>query len=289
MIKKENIVLYIIVFIEILILVNSKEVIDNIIQTSKLFFYHIFPSMLPTMFFSKLLISNNLKLIIPKFINRLFNKLFNFNDDLTTLFITSMICASPTNAILIDEYLNKGIINNRQAEILLGTTTFINPLFIIGTVGIYVLDNIKLGVLLLMLLYLSSFIKLFLNKKHFKDNDFKDTINKTNFINSIYNSINVVSSSILTVFIIIIIFNIISFLLVNIFNINSILTMVLKILLEITSGIISLKELDINVIPKVIICYLSLNFGGLCIQMQNISLIKNKKISYLKYLIFRII
>ncbi len=289
MIKKHNIVLYILLFIEILLFINSKYIIKNVIATSKLFFYYIFPSMVTTMFFSKLLILNDLKKIIPKSIKYIFNKLFNFNDDLTTLYITSMICASPTNAVLIKDYLDKDIINEKQAEILLGTTTFINPLFIISTVGIYIFNNIKVGYLLLSLLYLSSAIKLFINRKYFKNINNIKIYKKDSFISSVYNSINTVSNSLITIFIIIIIFNIISSLLISLFDSKKLFSTIIKIILEITSGIINIKYLNIDNELKILICYFALNFGGICIHMQNLSLINNKKISYLKYLIFRIL
>ena len=56
-----------------------------------------------------------------------------------------------------------------------------------------------------------------------------------------------------------------------------------------TGGIIKLSNLNINIYIKIFLAYYFLNFGGLCIQMQSMSMIDNKKIRYLKYLNFRLL
>ncbi len=291
MIKKNNILLlYFLILIEILILFNSKLIVTSVIASSKLFITKIFPSLFPTMVIGVCLIKLDVKYIIPKFVYKLFNKLFNFNDSITNLYIISMLTGTPSNAVYINKYIEDGLIQEKDATNLLSITHFINPLFVVAGVGLGVFNNAKIGFLLLIMLYINNFIKAFLNRKNF---NFKDkNLNNTkeyNIINALISSIKESISSLLMILGIVITFNILVSLLVNIFNMSYIVNAILNGLLEMTGGIIKLSTLNFNIYLKIFLAYYFLNFGGLCIQLQAISMLENKKIRYLKYLIFRIL
>ena len=82
-------------------------------------------------------------------------------------------------------------------------------------------------------------------------------------------------------------FNILVTLICNIFNISELIVTLINGTLEMTGGIIKLSYLKVNTALKFLISYLFLNFGGLCIQLQALSMIDNKKIKYYKYFIYR--
>ncbi len=288
--KKDILLLYFLLLIEIIVLINSNIVINNVINSSKMFALKIFPTLFPTMIIGNLLVKNNIHQIIPKFIKKIFYKLFRFNNIMTSIFIISIFTGTPSNAVYINEYLNKNLISLKQAQTLLLTTHFINPLFVIAGVGIGVFNSIKIGFILLILLWINNTIKAFICKKNL-DNDINNNQLSTNnetFINSLSSSIKTSINSLLLIFGIIIMFNMLVVLLKNIFNFNPIISSIINGILEMTGGVISLSNLSINPIIKIILAFFFLNFGGLCIQMQTLSMIENKKISYLKYLIFRL-
>ncbi len=291
MTKIKNIyLLYLLIFLEILLLTKSKIVITSVINSSVMFILKIFPSLFPTMIIGNLLVKNNIHQIIPKFIKRMFYKLFRFNNIMTSIFIISMFTGTPSNALYINEYLNKKLISVKQAQTLLLTTHFINPLFVIAGVGIGVFNSVKIGFILLILLWTNNIIKAFIRKKNL-DNDINNNQLSTNnetFINTLSNSIKISINSLLLIFGIVVMFNMLVALLKNIFNFNPIISSIINGILEMTGGVISLSNLYINPIIKFILAFFFLNFGGLCIQMQTLSMIENKKISYLKYLIFRL-
>lgn len=166
--NKNVILLYFLIFTEFIILINSNIVIKSVISSSSMFILKIFPSLFPTMVIGLCLIKNNISFIIPRFIKYAFNKLFNFDEHMTTIYIMSMICGTPSNAIFINDYVNKGLINEKSASNLLCCSHFINPLFVIGGVGLGVFNNAKIGVILLLLLYLSNFIKAFILRNSFQ-------------------------------------------------------------------------------------------------------------------------
>ena len=285
--SKNNILLYILVFIEIIILIKSKIIVSNVITTTKLFIYNIFPNLIPTMIMGSLLINQGIYRIIPSYIGIIFNKLFNFNQAHTSIFFMSMFCGSPANALYINEYLNKNIITSNEAESLLCCTHFINPLFVINGIGAGIFNNIKIGFLIYVLLIIENLLKAYLLRNNFiSDTNLKNSINK--FINSLINSINISMNSCILILGMILVFNILICLidlLIPLYNIKYILTGIL----EITSGILNIKHLHINLFIKMFYTYYLVNFGGICIHIQTISMIKNKKIRYFKYLIFRII
>lgn len=287
--KKDIIVLYIFLILEFLILFNSKLVINSVIKSSYLFILNVFPSLFPTMVIGSILVKQNIYLIIPKWIKNIFKILFNFDNNITNLYITSMICGTPSNAIFINEYLENNLIDKKTAENLLCCTHFINPLFVIGTVGIGIFNSFNIGVILLILIYISNFIKAFILRKNFNIKSYKtNKLPSQNIIKVISNSITKSINSLLLILGIIIMFNILITLISNIFNMSYISKTIINGLLEMTGGIIGLKNIHVIYYFKLFLAYYFLSFGGICIQMQALSMINKKKISYLKYLIFRL-
>lgn len=288
--KKDLFLLYFLLLTEIVILMNSKLVINSVIESSKIFILKIFPSLMPAMVIGLLLVKLNVHLIIPKFIKNLFKKLFNFDDAMSSIFIISMICGSPSSASFINEYLNGGKINEKTAENMLCCTHFINPLFVIAGVGLGVFNSAKIGIIMLLFMYLSNFIKAFLLRKNFVSIKLANNIKnkKISLIEMFKNVINISMLQLLTILGIVIFFNILISLIGEIFNINEPFRTMINIILEMTSGIIKISTLNISLPIKMFFSYYSLTFGGICIWMQTISMITNKKIKYFKYFIFRL-
>ncbi len=287
--KKNIIIIYIFIILELLILFNSNIIIKSVNSSSLMFIKKIFPSLFPTMVIGNILIKSNVYLIIPKKIKAFLFKKFNFSNSTTELFIISLITGSPSSAMYINNYLNSGLINKKEAEALLCSTHFINPLFIVAGVGVGVFNNVKIGFVLFIMLFISTLIKIYLNKNNFKNSKKKIiNIKNTNLITNITSSIKESINALLLIFGIVVIFNILVSLVSHILDLSELASCVINGLLEMTGGIIKLSNLNVNIYIKIFLAYYFLNFGGLCIQMQSMSMIDNKKIRYLKYLIFRL-
>lgn len=287
--KKNIIIIYIFIILELLILFNSNIIIKSVNSSSLMFIKKIFPSLFPTMVIGNILIKSNVYLIIPKKIKAFLFKKFNFSNSTMELFIISLITGSPSSAMYINNYLNSGLINKKEAEALLCSTHFINPLFIVAGVGVGVFNNVKIGFVLFIMLFISTLIKIHLNKNNFKNSKKKIiNIKNTNLITNITSSIKESINALLLIFGIVVIFNILVSLVSHILDLSELASCVINGLLEMTGGIIKLSNLNVNIYIKIFLAYYFLNFGGLCIQMQSMSMIDNKKIRYLKYLIFRL-
>lgn len=82
-------------------------------------------------------------------------------------------------------------------------------------------------------------------------------------------------------------FLILSTLIINIFHLNSYLSLGIKSILEMTMGLEHLSKLNISNIFKVILSSSIISFGGLSIHMQVISIL-DERIRYRNYFIGRI-
>lgn len=291
MTKKSNILfLYFLIFIEVLILFNSSVIINAVQGSIKIFLKNVFPSLFPTMVIGVMLVKNNVYEIIPKFIKNIFKKVFNYNDYMTSIFIISLISGTPSNALYINEYLDKGLITNNEAESLLLSTHFINPLFVVGMVGNVIFKSTKIGFILLLALWASNLIKAYITRpKVYKNIDKKNISCNEPIINSFFTSIKQAVYALLTIMGIIILFNILTILIREVFNLNNTLSVIINGILEMTGGVTRVSEININTLLKIIMTYVMLNFGGLSIHMQAFSMLENKKIRYFKYLIFRLL
>ena len=290
MTKKSNIFfLYFLILIEILILLNSNIVINAVRSSIKIFLISVFPSLFPTMVIGIMLVKNNVYEIIPKFIKNIFKKVFNYNDYMTSIFIISLITGTPSNALYINEYLDKGLITNNEAESLLLSTHFINPLFVVGMVGNVIFESTKIGFSILLTLWISNLIKAYITRPRvYKNIDRKNISCNKSIINIFFVSIKQAIYALLTIMGIIILFNMLTILIREILNLSNTFSVIINGILEMTGGVTKVSEININTLLKIIMTYIMLNFGGLSIHMQAFSMLENKKIRYLKYLIFRL-
>ena len=142
----------------------------------------------------------------------------------------------------------------------------------------------------LFLTHLYNFIKAFLLRKNFVSTKLKieNKKEKEKFMIVFKDVIKVCMMQLLVIFGIVILFNMLTILIKEVFNINYFFETIINIILEITGGINKISYLNISFIFKIFLSYYSLSFGGICIQMQTLSMITNKKIKYLKYFIFRL-
>lgn len=287
--RKDILFLYVLVFIELIVLMNSKTVIQSVIVSSSMFVLNIFPSLFPTMTIGLCLVNSNVFLVIPSVIKKTLKKLCNFDDNMTSIFIMSMIAGTPSNAVFINSYLSKGLISEKTAQNLLCCTHFVNPLFVIGAVGLGVFNSTKIGIILLSLIYLSNLIKAMILRKNFisvrKDNE---AIHSFKPIETIKSSIKSAINSLLVILGIIIMFNILVTLISKMFLFSGDVSCVINGLLEMTGGIIKLKSTAFPYVAKILLAYYFLSFGGFSIQMQALSMMEKIKIKYVKYFIFRL-
>ena len=197
-----------------------------------------------------------------------------------TIYFMSLFGGFPVGAKLIEGAYNNGSISKKNAELMLCYCLNSAPAFIVSSVGIGILSNIRVGFIFLLSNFLSSVI-LMLITIPFKDktentklkiceqNSFSDI-----FVKSTYDA----SNTMLSICGFIVLFSAIIEILKSILDdINPLLSFI-----EITNGIV-LAEGSVYLIAFLI------GFAGFCVHFQVLSICKTLKPRYILILITKII
>lgn len=280
--KKYTNILLIIIFIilESFLLFKSEIVITEFTKTLNICLYTLMPTMFFSLLFSQILIKLNFQKYLPKSIKNLIKKIFNINDKEVVVFLLSIICGYPNNA--------KMLTKNKNLNNIINYTTFVNPIFLICTVGAIYLRNIKLSLIILFSQYISSIIIGIMSRKNnTNDNNYSKDENNDNFLNIYYSSIRNTVSTLVIIFSNILFFSIIISLVKNIFDFNELIKSIIYGLIEFSSGIYSICSSNIDIFLKGLFIEIIITFSSFSIHMQMLSI--NEKINYLKFIFYRIL
>lgn len=274
----------------IIFLFNLDIVINSTLSASYLFITKVFVSIFPFIILSDILFYFNYDLFLKKIFGNIISKLFNVSKSTSIIYVLSILTSHPTNSVYIKEMLDRKEIDENDINKILLTTYFPSIAFVIGTIGIGIYHSIKTGVFLyLTILIKNILIGIFLRGKNLSKEI--QSIKKNNITlqetisNSIIKGINI-SYTILGN---IIIFTIIINLLNNYLNINSTILSLISGMLEMTSGIFMISNLNINLSQKILLTSFILNFSGLSIIFQTTSILNKYKINIKKILIIKLI
>lgn len=189
------------------ILTNPALYAKSVLNGLTLFFTAVLPGLLPFMFLTKIIINLNLTKII-KFLNTPAKRLFGLNGHAAYGFLLSCISGYPVGAKLSSELYLQNKISEWQllkTSLLCSTS---GPIFIIGTVGVMMLSNFKIGVILYFVNICASFLSVLIlnvfektkrkninqNDNYFKEDDHLTVIQKPN-IKSSAKTLNIISQA----------------------------------------------------------------------------------------------
>jgi len=289
--KYSNLIIVILCFTTLILIFLNKGLISKTIITSfDIWFNTLVPSMFPMFVLSDILISYNFTEYIPKGIVNFISKLFNISKNAVLIVFLSMISGFPTNAINIRNACDNGLISRAEGEHLLLFNHFANPLFVLETVGMFYFNNNKYGIIILSAHILSNIVIgiLFRKKNYYSLNNYISKNSKSqSFGNVLSESIKRAINSLLMVSGTVTLFLVLSTLIINVFDLNSYLSLFVQGILEMTMSIANLSLLNISDIWKVVIATSIISFGGLSIHLQVISVLDDV-IRYRNYFVGRI-
>lgn len=272
--------IFIFLILEFYLLFNSKEVISSFNKTLNICIYTLMPTMFASILFSQILIKLEFEKYIPKFIINFFSKLFNISKKEVIIFILSIISGYPNNAKMLS-------CNNNLNKII-QYTSFVNPIFLICTVGNIYLKNIKLTIIIFISHILSNIIiAIFLRKNNNNELDTTDDNKSLNFFTIYYSSLKSVINSLAIIFSNILFFSILLSLLSNILPFSNIINNLILGLFEFSNGIYLISISNLSIFLKGLFILIIISFGSFSIHMQMISI--NDKIKYTKFLLYRIL
>lgn len=287
----------------LLFLTFPKEVMESVIFSISLWKDNLLPSLFPFFIISELLINYGIIDLLEETLKSFMNKVFHLPGSSSFVLIGSIISGFPSSSKYVNELLINNKINIKDAEYLLKFNHFSNPLFVVGTIGTMLLNNKKLGILILIVHIVTNFIIAIIYKP--KDNTFikensslikginqmhkKRTSNNFSFSEILATSIFKTFKTLLLLLGIITFFIIIGTLIKKVIPINNISYALISGLLEMTGGIKNISELNIPLNIKATIITFFISFGGLSIHMQVMSILSDRHIKYFPYFISRLL
>jgi sporulation integral membrane protein YlbJ len=261
-----------------------------------LWFNTIIPSLLPFLIVSSLVVKLNLLKHFDRFLEPIVYKLFKLPPCAIYPIFFGIVSGYPTGAkVTADLYADK-YITKKEAEYLLSFCNNCNPMFLIGFVCISQLKMSKGICIIPLIVYLSSFMSalflrpFLLDKNSETHNTTKYTPKKFRFSLELFDECIFNSCAILLkVGVYIIIFSIIAGF-ISLIPIHFEIGKALLIgFVELTNGISYLSTLTITETTKIVLSCTLIAFGGLSISAQTSSVIANKGLSSIKYILCKLI
>ena len=264
-------IIIIIIVILVKSFINYRVISSILITTSIIFIKNVFPFLFTMIFINNLLIELNL----PYYINKVFKNKYIY------IFIMSMLCGAPSNAIIIEKFLKKNELSCQDASLLLSFTSFNSPLFLYSYLNIIFNDK-KSIITILLFIYIENIILFVILNKKLDNKKVNITFINNNVFLSISKSIINAMQSMISIYATILIFAIIS-------NILLPKCGYLNGFIEVTQGLSCLSVLNISIQRKKLLVLAILTFLGLSIHVQICSVLSNYKINYLYFYMSRII
>ena len=271
-------------------IIFSDVVIKSVSFAVDICINNLFPSMLPFLILSSILSNYGFVELASHILSPIMRNIFHLNSNCAYVLVLSLLSGSPANSKYIKELLDSNKINISDANQILLFSHFVNPIFIIGTIGTIFLGNKTYGFIILISHYLANLIiGIMLRKKEIpKSNTYNNNffnIKPKGFISTLKNAIKDTIDTLLVVFGTITSTLVFSSIINTYFNFNPILNGIL----EITSGLKYISIESTTMFTKIILSTFFISFGGLSIHAQVMSILDNKNIRYLPYLEARLL
>ncbi len=256
--------------------------------------------MLPFFIITRMLTSLGLGYYLSRVFVKPTKFLYNSSPIGGYIFALSSLSGYPLGAKLIADYVENGSLDIDEAKSITAYTSTSGPVFVIGTIGVILLDDYKAGCIILI----SHLIGAILNGLIYKGNKYNESkisLLKID-INSIFSDALISSiHSILQVGASIIFLNIFSvaikqlnfteFILIfcNKYKINyKALEGIVYGLVEITNGISIISKTGLKIKDMIVIISTIISFGGLSVYMQSMTFLGKAKISGKYFLVTKI-
>jgi len=289
--KSNKIKVLLVLFICFVFALNPQVYANSCLNAISVWAIKILPVMFPFFVFTRIIV--NLSENKPNFLDKFFNKAYNTPIGSFKTFFLSALSGYPMGAKLICLQYEENKITSDDAKKMLSFCSISGPMFMLGTVGVGILNSYKCGIIILISNIIASLLNGFIyrGKKNIVEklvyNSKKNQISLGEQINDSLNSILMVGAYIVLSFILIDmlknlhIIDSISNAICCVFNQTNNQSVVNSVLcgsLEITRGIIELNSTNISLYLKTIISSSLIAFGGFSIFFQSTHFLEKLKI-----------
>ena len=242
----------------------------------------VIPALFPFFVVSGILVNTGISHLIGEIFTPVSKLLFKTSGTGAFCFVMGLLCGYPTGAKVIADMYKSGTLSKKESERLLAFCNNSGPLFVIGTVGISMLGNKKIGIVLYVIhaisaLFTGVMLSLF-NKK--ASTQILNKIVAVNLGRAITKSIEDAVKSILLVCGYVVFFG----------SVISVVETFLKSpfllsLIEVTTGAKMITSSGVE--EKMMLSLLSgsMAFGGICVFLQVKSVIADTDLSARTYML----
>lgn len=296
--KIENVLIVVVLSVFfVLLFVFSKDISSSIIFSISIWKDNLLPSLFPFFVMSDLLLAYGFVDIISFFLGSIMTKWFYLPKDAAFAFFVSLFSGFPSGSKYVNDLLNAKKISIDDANYLIMFTHFANPFFIVTTIGLFLLSNVKAGYIILISHILSNIIVAFIFRKKKvilnNDNNYKKAFYLSSpdkpFITILTNSIFKSFKTLVNMLGIIMIFLMITTIIKKIIPLTGITNGLLSGFLEMTQGVKYISSLDISLPIKASILSAIVSFSGLSVHFQVKSIIDETDIKYSNFLKARVV
>ena len=280
-----NLLAIFIIYILINMVIFPKFYIQQTFNGISAWALNVLPSILPFIFFTKILSTTNFLEKFTKVFKKPFEKFFKVPAISSYVFLSSIISGYPIGAKVTEElYLSNKISRNDACKILSFSSTS-GPMFIIGAVGAVMFNNITAGYIIFFSHVLSAFLNGFLYRNiKVKEFSSKPASNQKNNID--INSIVLDTSlSVISVGTIIAVFFVVITSLTPIFSIlPNFVAIFLSGIVEITKGCLDIATY-LPLFWATLLATFIISFGGISTIIQTKTMTKNIKLPVKLYVL----
>lgn len=275
--KAKGILTLIILVAITLFIISPSMCMEATIRGLRVWVINVVPALFPFFILTRIIIMLNQTSIpcLDKFTTKCFR---TSNSGL--VYFLSLLSGYPVGAKMISSYYESGAIDKTTATKMFSFCSTSGPMFIVGTIGIGVFRDARIGYVLLVGHIIGSLLNgLLYRGKYTHKNEFKHNLTKSSLNEIMFDSINsilLVGGYIVFASVIIELMQI-STLLPNIsnlickitpFNYDAVYSFLCGII-EITNGLILLGNVNICINIKIILASIIIAFSGICIMLQS--------------------
>ena len=139
------------------LLLFPKEILITTKESINLWANNVLPALLPFLIGTNILIKTEIIDLIS-FVVAPITHIFNVSGNGAFAIIAGMICGYPVGAKIIKDLREENKISRTEAQILISFCNNPGPIFILGTVGVNMLGNEKLGYILMFVIYFTALL-----------------------------------------------------------------------------------------------------------------------------------
>ncbi|MBU5454033.1 sporulation integral membrane protein YlbJ [Caproiciproducens sp. MSJ-32] len=303
-VKKNYIISIFITFFIILFVMNLASNIKSAVDGVKLVITAIVPTIFPFSVICNLLIYYDGIELYSKLLGPLICRPLKLSNNCSFPLAASFICGYPLGAKYASEIYELNYIDKKEYERLLNIASNAGPIFILGSISIAILNNIKFGYLLLIANYLSVILIGLLTRRkstHIKNRKIKNIFANNSFGTNLKNAVENSVATTINVGAFVIIFSVI----INIIKSNTIVSIAFSRIenlfnlpsqflynlflgtMEFTNGAKLIADSEISIILKLSMISAILSFSGLSVIGQVSSLTSHCKPNIKKYVFYK--